>query len=125
MTWRSTRAKKTLPDSFTSYQDKFLSLLMKAGDDECWRMNVGINIDPLQKYCTFTYRHPNTDTYKTYIGRKVCYELFIGEVEPAKVIIATCGNIGCVNPKHLALATRGEVASKHRGKYEKNYDVHK
>lgn len=94
---------------------------MKAGEDECWKINVGINVDPLKKYCTFSYKHPSCDTAKTFIARKVSYEIFVGEVEKGKVITTTCGKLGCVNPKHLAISSRSEMASKNRGDYEKNY----
>lgn len=115
MAWRKTRATPTKTGTHQTHQEKFLSLLMRAGDDECWKINVGRTVDPLEKYCIFSFKHPTSDTAHTYIARKVSYEVFIGEIEEGKVLITTCGKQGCVNPKHLEVVARSQLKA-NRGK---------
>jgi len=114
--WRTTGSRRQgQAETHLSYQEKFLSLLLKLGDDECWRVNVGVNTDPLNKYCTFSWRHPEGSETKSYMARKVSYEIFNGAVTPGLMVITTCKRVGCVNPKHLALANKSE-ATKHKSK---------
>jgi len=115
MKWRSNRKPYQGEINFDSYKDKFMFLLIKGEEDECWRMDIGLNIDPLEKYNHFSWRDPKTSKTKTYVARKVAYEVFVGEIPPKMMLMPTCRKLGCVNPKHIKVVTRSELWKEYNG----------
>lgn len=78
-------------------EERFNEKVAKGADDECWiwlgyKSKVGfgqVNLGP--KGCGIDYAH------------RVSYRLSIGEIKEGFVVIQTCHNRSCVNPKHLLL----------------------
>lgn len=128
--WRQTRrGRQGVADDLPSYQEKFLHLLIKRTDIECWTLDIGTELSSLHKYATFGWRDPNdpTSKRKSYMARKVSYEIFIGPIPKITdcVLVTTCKNVGCVNPEHLKLATKGEISKLSRIKYNGAFNDYK
>jgi hypothetical protein len=72
-----------------------------AGDDLCWIwQGPGVN-------CVGYAREDHELVHRR------AYALFHGEIPEGKQVIRTCGQSSlCVNPRHLALATRAEISSR-------------
>lgn len=110
--WRSNRRKMNddvKNKIFGSYQEKFMALLVKPSEDECWYLDIGGEKDPLEKYCAFGWRATKDEKSKTFMARRVAYEIFYGKDTEDLVIGSTCKKPGCVNPKHLLAGTKSET----------------
>lgn len=92
-------------------QKKFMLCITKTGPNEndCWHINNrNIRYEPI---VTLKDEHtPAGKKYSLYKGQQLSYEHFIGPIPKYHWVKQTCGNKGCVNPKHLYLTV---------GKYDK------
>lgn len=125
--WRSSVRKmkdEVKKGKFACYQDKFLALLVKKQENECWYIEIGGVGPQVDRYCSFGWKPegvPGRPT--TYAARKVAYEVFIGPLEEDLCVVLTCGRKGCVNPKHLKAVTKNEINKRvFEDAYEKDKD---
>ena len=75
-------------------------VVTKAGDDECWPCFSGSGDGRGHKHITYSGK-------KIYAHR-IAYELTKGAITEGALILHTCANPACCNPKHLVEGTHSE-----------------
>ena len=75
---------------------KFLALIDKKSDNECWEW-LGNKDDDNYGYTSFNYVGMRS--------HRVMYELWYGEFDKELKVCHTCDNPSCCNPHHLFLGT--------------------
>jgi len=73
--------------------DRFFRHVNKRGDNECWEWRAVCNEHGSGIFNP--YGSGSVASYKFY------YELLNGKINVNEVVLHTCGNPSCVNPKHL------------------------
>ena len=92
---------RTYP-SFLSFKNRFLSYIpkhyfLKENEDICWKWTRSFTGNG---YGQITWGR------KLYPAHRISYLIFNGFIPINKVIMHTCDNPKCINPKHLVLGTQ-------------------
>lgn len=81
-------------------EERIYKFIDKCGEDECWNYLGYKNNDG--------YGIIGISNGKTEGAHRVVYKLEKGEIPQDKVIMHTCDNPECCNPKHLVLGTQND-----------------
>lgn len=79
--------------------DRFLSKINQNGENGCWEWQGSLFKTGYGKFSIGR---------KTLYAHRVSYEIHIGIIPKGMLIMHTCDNPSCVNPKHLVLGTQRE-----------------
>ena len=101
-------------------EERIYNFIDKGNDDECWNYIGYKNKDG--------YGIIGTSKEKNEGAHRIIYKLEKGEIPQDKVVMHTCDNSSCCNPKHLILGTQNEnildMTNKGRGVYQKGENSH-
>jgi hypothetical protein len=86
-----------------SAEFRFWKHVDKRGEDECWLWRASSK-NTVSGYGSFW----DNDLKKNLLAHRVSYQLANGEVPIGRVVMHTCDNPKCVNPKHLMLGSNKE-----------------
>lgn len=78
--------------------ERFWSFVKKGEHDECWEFMGCRNVDG---YGSMSIGHSKIER-----AHRISFVLHKGEIPPDMVIMHTCDNPPCCNPKHLILGTQ-------------------
>jgi len=105
---------KTGPYAHITFEEKFWCLVNKRNDNECWEFIGGLYPN---KYGDFSINKIDL------LAHRVSFLLYNGFLTEGFLVMHSCDNPRCVNPKHLKLGTYSDNAkdmiSKNRGNHPK------
>lgn len=81
-------------------EDRIMKFIDVKSDNECWEFLGFKNNDGYGKI--------GISNNKTESAHRVIYRLYKGDIPKDKVIMHTCDNPSCCNPKHLKIGTQND-----------------